>query len=200
MATFDYPADRIFMPRSFSWGFRENSRVFESQLSGAIQTTSLPGTRWACSLFFENQLPQDRAKIEGFFSLIRRENRMIMPRLDRKGPLGTIEDNNVLLNSTLAQFGSTVSLKNCGVNKTLLAGSMLGIGTQLFMTAFDAISDSSGIMNVRFSIPSRATYYANQSVVLKSPTAKWMYNSNGIDYGRSGGVSTALTIDLIEVF
>lgn len=201
MATFDYPvSNRIFMPKSFSWGFRENSRIFESQLSGAIQTTSLPGTRWACSLLFENQLPADRAKIEGFFSLIRRENRMIMPRLDRLSPLGTMETGNVLLNSTLAQFGSTVSFKNCGVNKTLLAGSMVGIGSQLFMVAFDAISNSSGIMNVRFSIPSRANYYANQSVILKAPTTKWLYNSNGLDYGRSGQIATGLTIDLIEVF
>ena len=200
MANYNFPTDRVFIPRSIIWGFRDNARVFESQLSGAIQTTSLPGTRWACSLLFENQLPADRAKIEGFFSLIRRENRMIMPRLDRLSPLGTMETGNVLLNSTLAQFGSTVSFKNCGVNKTLLAGSMVGIGSQLFMVAFDAMSDSSGIMNVRFSIPSRANYYANQSVILKAPTTKWLYNSNGLDYGRSGQIATGLTIDLIEVF
>ena len=200
MANYNYPTDRIFIPRSIIWSFRDNARVFESQLSGAIQSTSVPGTRWACSLIFDNHLPEDRAQIEGFFSLIRRQNRIVMHRLDRPKALGTINSSGVLLNSILAQFGSVAVLKNCGANKLLKAGSMLGIGSQLFMTAFDAISDGSGIMSVTLSIPSRLTHGADTAVTLDKPTAKWMYNSNGADFARSGQVATPLTIDLVEVF
>lgn len=200
MANYNYPTDRIFIPRSIIWSFRDNARVFESQLSGAIQSTSVPGTRWACSLIFDNHLPEDRAQIEGFFSLIRRQNRIIMHRLDRPKALGTINSGGVLLNSVLAQFGSVAVLKNCGANKLLKAGSMLGIGSQLFMTAFDAVSDGSGIMSVTLSVPSRLTHGADTAVTLDKPTAKWMYNSNGADFARSGQVATPLTIDLVEVF
>ena len=77
---------------------------------------------------------------------------------------------------------------------------MIGIGSQLFMTAFDAVSDGSGIMSVTLSIPSRTTYATNTAVTLDKPTAKWMYNSNGADFARSGQVATPLTIDLVEVF
>lgn len=200
MANYNYPTDRIFIPRSIIWSFRDNARVFESQLSGAIQSTSVPGTRWACSLIFDNHLPEDRAQIEGFFSLIRRQNRIVMHRLDRPRALGTINSGGVLLNSSLAQFGSIAVLKNCGANKLLKAGSMIGIGSQLFMTAFDAVSDGSGIMSVTLSIPSRLTHGADTAVVLDKPAAKWMYNSNGADFARSGQVATPLTIDLVEVF
>lgn len=200
MANYNYPTDRIFIPRSIIWSFRDNARVFESQLSGAIQSTSVPGTRWACSLIFDNHLPEDRAQIEGFFSLIRRQNRIVMHRLDRPKALGTINSGGVLLNSILAQFGSVAVLKNCGANKLLKAGSMIGIGSQLFMTAFDAVSDGSGIMSVTLSIPSRASYTTNTAVTLDKPTAKWMYNSNGADFARSGQVATPLTVDLVEVF
>ena len=200
MANYNFPTERIFIPRSIIWGFRDNARVFESQLSGAIQTTSLPGARWACSLIYDNHLPADRAEIEGFFSLIRRQHKIVMPRLDRKKPLGTINTTGVLLSSTLAQFGSTVVLKNCGASKTLLAGSMLGIGSQLFMTAFDATSSAGGVMTVTVAIPSRATYPIDTAVVLNAPTAKWLYNSNVGDFARAGQVATPLTIDLIEVF
>ena len=200
MANYNYPTDRIFIPRSIIWSFRDNARVFESQLSGAIQSTSVPGTRWACSLIFDNHLPEDRAQIEGFFSLIRRQNRIIMHRLDRPKALGTINSGGVLLNSILAQFGSVAVLKNCGANKLLKAGSMLGIGSQLFMTAFDAVSDGLGIMTVTLSVPSRLTHGADTAVTLDKPTAKWMYNSNGADFARSGQVATPLTIDLVEVF
>ena len=200
MANYNYPTDRIFIPRSIIWSFRDNARVFESQLSGAIQSTSVPGTRWACSLIFDNHLPEDRAQIEGFFSLIRRQNRIVMHRLDRPKALGTINSGGVLLNSVLAQFGSTAVLKNCGANKLLKAGSMIGIGSQLFMTAFDAVSNSSGVMSVTLSVPSRLTYGADTAVTLDKPTAKWMYNSNGADFARSGQVATPLTIDLVEVF
>ena len=200
MANYNYPTDRIFIPRSIIWSFRDNARVFESQLSGAIQSTSVPGTRWACSLIFDNHLPEDRAQIEGFFSLIRRQNRIVMHRLDRPKALGTINGTGVLLNSVLAQFGSVAVLKNCGANKLLKAGSMIGISSQLFMTAFDAVSDGSGIMSVTLSIPSRLTHGADTAVTLDKPTAKWMYNSNGADFARSGQVATPLTIDLVEVF
>ena len=200
MANYNYPTDRIFIPRSIIWSFRDNARVFESQLSGAIQSTSVPGTRWACSLIFDNHLPEDRAQIEGYFSLIRRQNRIIMHRLDRPKALGTINSGGVLLNSILAQFGSVAVLKNCGANKLLKAGSMLGIGSQLFMTAFDAVSDGLGIMTVTLSVPSRLTHGADTAVTLDKPTAKWMYNSNGADFARSGQVATPLTIDLVEVF
>lgn len=200
MADYNFPTERIFIPRSIIWGFRDNARVFESQLSGAIQTTSLPGARWACSLIYDNHLPTDRAEIEGFFSLIRRQHKIVMPRLDRKKPLGTINTTGVLLSSTLTQFGSTVVLKNCGASKTLLAGSMLGIGSQLFMTAFDATSSAGGVMTVTVAIPSRATYAIDTAVVLNAPTAKWLYNSNVGDFARAGQVATPLTIDLIEVF
>ena len=200
MANYNYPTDRIFIPRSIIWSFRDNARVFESQLSGAIQSTSVPGTRWACSLIFDNHLPEDRAQIEGFFSLIRRQNRIVMHRLDRPKALGTINSGGVLLNSILAQFGSVAVLKNCGANKLLKAGSMIGIGSQLFMTAFDAVSNSSGIMTVTLSVPSRLTHGADTAVTLDKPTAKWMYNSNGADFARSGQVATPLTIDLVEVF
>ena len=200
MANYNYPTDRIFIPRSIIWSFRDNARVFESQLSGAIQSTSVPGTRWACSLIFDNHLPEDRAQIEGFFSLIRRQNRIVMHRLDRPRALGTINSGGVLLNSVLAQFGSVAVLKNCGANKLLKAGSMIGIGSQLFMTAFDAVSDGSGIMSVTLSVPSRLTHGADTAVTLDKPTAKWMYNSNSADFARSGQVATPLTIDLVEVF
>ena len=200
MANYNYPTDRIFIPRSIIWSFRDNARVFESQLSGAIQSTSVPGTRWACSLIFDNHLPEDRAQIEGFFSLIRRQNRIVMHRLDRPKALGTINSGGVLLNSVLAQFGSVAVLKNCGANKLLKAGSMIGISSQLFMTAFDAVSNSSGIMTVTLSVPSRLTHGADTAVTLDKPTAKWMYNSNGADFARSGQVATPLTIDLVEVF
>ena len=200
MANYNFPTDRIFMPRSIIWSFRDNARVFESQLSGAIQSTSLPGTRWACSLIYDNHLPADRAEIEGFFSLIRREHRIVMHRLDRPQALGTINTTGVLLNSALAQFGSTAVLKNCGANKTLKAGSMIGIGIQLFMVAFDAVSDGAGIMTVTLSIQSRATYAINTAVVLNKPTARWLYNSNSADFARSGQIATPLTVDLVEVF
>jgi len=200
MADYNFPIDRIFIPRSIIWSFRDNARVFESQLSGAIQSTSLPGTRWACSLIYDNHLPEDRAQIEGFFSLIRRQNRIVMHRLDRPKALGTINTTGVLLSSALTQFGSIAILKNCGANKTLKAGSMIGIGSQLFMTAFDAISDGAGVMSVTLSIPSRATYAINTAVVLNKPTAKWLYNSNSADFARSGQIATPLTVDLVEVF
>jgi len=41
MANYNYPTSNIFKPRSIIWSFRDNARVFESQLLKALLSDQL---------------------------------------------------------------------------------------------------------------------------------------------------------------
>jgi hypothetical protein len=195
-----WPSTRDFHPVSFTWGVRDNSRSFVSELSGAMQTMSLPGTRWAVLMEINNQAPDARARVEGFLTRIRQANRIEMHRLDRPRPIGTIALNGVTLAATASAFASTVSLSGCGASTTMQAGSMIGIGGQLLMVAQDATANGSGQMTVQLTHALRAQHPSGSPVVLSRPTAKWILKSGDIDFPRYKTIATPLALELVEAF
>lgn len=200
MMVFPWPSGREFHPVSFTWGVRDNSRSFVSELSGSIQTMSLPGTRWAVLMEFSHHAPHDRALLEGFFSRIRQQHRIEMHRLDRPRPIGTINLSGVTLASTAAQFASVINLAGCGPLATMQAGSMLGLGGQLLMVAQNATANGAGQMTVQLTHMLRAQHGAGATVVLSRPTARWALKTGDIDFARHKTVATPLAIELVEAF
>lgn len=200
MSTYTWPAAQEFRPDAFTWGVRDNARSFVSELSGAMQTMSLPGTRWACMLTFPNHTLQQRPALEGFLARIRKEHRILMPRLDRPRPLGTIALTGVTLAASAAQFAGQLQLTGCGANATLLAGSMLGLPGQLLMVAESATANGSGAMTVQLTHRLRAAHAASTPVVLNSPTALWTLANANMDFPRVRRLATPLTVELQEHF
>lgn len=200
MSTYQWPTGPEFRPESISWGVRDNSRSFVSELSGSMQTMSLPGTRWACIMTFSNQTLQQRPSLEGFLSRIRQEHRISMGRLDRPVPLGTIALSGVTLGAPAAQFASQLQLVGCGANATLQAGSMLGLPGQLLMVAETATASAGGVMTVQLTHRLRAAHVASTPVTLSNPQALWTLASGDIDFPRVRRLATPLTIELREFF
>lgn len=200
MITHPWPAGREFQPVGITWGVRDNSRAFVSELSGAMQTMSLPGTRWAVIMELNNHAPDDRARVEGFLARARQQSRIEMHRLDRPRPIGTIALNTVTLSAAVEQFASSITLVGCGANATMRAGSMLGLGGQLLMVAQDAAANASGVMVVQLTHMLRAAHFAGAPVVLDRPTARWILKTGEIDFPRYKTIATPLVLELQEAF
>lgn len=181
------------------WGVRDNSRAFESELSGAVQTASLPGTRWACTMTFEAHTLADRPALEAFLARVRQEHRIAMARPDREAPRGTINTTGVTLGAVAAQFAGQLTLAGCGANKTLLAGSMVGLpGYQLFMAGADATSNAGGVMVVPLTHRLRTGHASGAAVTLVRPQALWLLATNELDFPRARRTNPGLTIELLE--
>lgn len=200
MTTYAWPPGREFHPVSFTWGVRDNSRSFISELSGAMQTMSLPGTRWAVLMEFSNRAPDERARVEGFLTRVRQQHRIAMHRLDRPRPIGTINMSGVTLATPASAFASSISLAGCGAGSIIQAGSMLGLGDQLLMVAQDAVADGAGAMTVHLTHMLRAAHTSGTSVVLNKPTAKWILKTGDIDFARYKTLATPLVVELVEAF
>lgn len=52
MAALEWPED--ICPASLTWRPESNTKTFRSPFNGASQTARFPGTRWVCSLTFNN--------------------------------------------------------------------------------------------------------------------------------------------------
>jgi hypothetical protein len=200
MTTYAWPSGREFHPVGFTWGVRDNSRSFVSELSGAMQTMGLPGTRWAVLMEFSNRTPDERARVEGFLARIRQQHRIEMHRLDRPRPIGTINLSGVTLAAPASAFASSISLAGCGAGSTIQAGSMLGLGGQLLMVAQDAVADGAGAMTVHLTHMLRAAHISGTSVVLNKPTAQWILKTGDIDFARYKTLATPLVVELMEAF
>ena len=195
-----WPAGRPFAPAVYSWGLRANDRVWESTLNGSVQTVSIPGSRWAATMQFPNQVAVDRAQVEALLARARRQHRIVMHRFDRPRPHGTVALFGVTLSVAAAQFAAQVTLAGCGANATLLAGDMLGIGSQLCMVANNATATGAGVAVVPLTHELRAAAAAGSAVVLDRPTARFVQASNQMDNTWEGTHYPGFAVELVEVF
>ena len=200
MATYTWPTTKAFMPEGITWGMRSNDRMFTSPLSGATQTASIPGTRWACTLSFSPDGQASRPALEAFLAKCRREHRIALWNLKRPAPAGSCNLTGVTLASAVSQFANSVTLAGCGASKTLKAGDMLGLAGQLLMVADDALANASGVMTVNFTHELRKAYTAGGAVTLDKPTALFIQTSDATSFPAVAGYYPGMTVELMEVF
>ncbi len=200
MATFTWPTSKAFLPESIIWQVQANDRVFTSQLSGATQTSSIPGTRWGCTLAFSAQNQADRPALEAFLAKVRREHRIALWNLARPLPTGTINTSGVTLSVSAAQFATQIVLVGCGASRTLKAGDMLGFANQLLMVADDATASAGGVMTVNLTHELRYAQGAGAAVTLDKPTALFVQSSSESSFPAVAGYYPGMTVELTEVF
>lgn len=62
MAALEWPED-VF-PASLTWRPESNTKTFRSPFNGSSQTARFPGTRWVCSLTFNNLTDEKSRRID----------------------------------------------------------------------------------------------------------------------------------------
>lgn len=201
MTVYAWPQSAAFLPETMDWGPVDNDRAFESQLSGSVQTTSLPGTRWVVMLNFPWQKNDERPQLEAFLAKCRREHRIALWHVKRPTPRGTCNLTGVTLGADLAQFASQAQLAGCGNGATLLAGDMLGLpGNLLLMVAEDATADAFGAMTVKFTHMARTEHAAGTAVTLDKPAAQFIVQGRLPGMPADSANYPPVSVELMEVF
>jgi len=181
MTTVALPAG--FMPRSCTLTLRANQRVYASPFGGSEQVIDLLNDRWMLSC----ELPPSRmasgAAIEAFIGAMRGQvNVCALYHFARPAPRGTAR-GTITTNGTTAQGASSVVLAGISpTGGTLLAGDMLGIGSQLFMVAAD-VTASGGAATVTITGRVRTAITTGTSVVWDKPTLLFrLLQTAGVTY------------------
>lgn len=206
MTTYNWPtAGKAFTPKTSELGPRPNQRASISSLSGAVQTTSLPGARWFARLGFPEHSYLERSALEGLLNrLSGMEHRLSLWDHRRPVPNGTCNLTGVTA-SAAAQFATSIVLNGCGNTRTLLAGDwfrvVIGSLFQLVQVSADATSSAGGVMTVEFRQMLRGAVAGGSAVVLDKPTALFILRDDDlvVPYGPSN-LCPEFSVQLLEVF
>lgn len=207
MATYTWPtSSRAYLPQSITWRQRHNARMSVSELSGAVQTTSLPGMRWGVTLEWPTHSYAERALVEGLLSLLSGpEHRLALHDLARPAPQGSISLSGVTM-SAASQFATAVTLNGCGNATTLKPGDWLRVttatGAQLLQVGNSVTATSGGVMSgVQVRPMLRGAVTAGAAVTLDKPAALFVLAEPELSVPRGGaGICPPFSVDLIEVF
>lgn len=170
-----------------------------SPLNGVGQVLTRPGERWGWSLTFPGAKREDRRALEAHLLRLRgRENLVRMWDFFHEAPGGTIPLTGITLSASIAALADQMALAGAPDGATMLAGSWLEIGGQLFRTVTDAVAGPSTML-IQVAHRSRKAISAGAAVTLYRPTALYMRTESRLELPRQPGMADpAFALDFVE--
>jgi hypothetical protein len=177
MAILTFPA---ITPNFTEFGARPLSRVFQSPLSGYVQSTEIPGQSWFASLTFNNLTDADQRVLAAFILSLRGSaGRFYLPDHALITPRGTLGGTPVVKGAS--QTGRTLAIDGATINITnwLRTGDYFHFdtpagGRELKMLTADASSNGTGDVTLNFESAIRASPADNAPIVTASPSCIMM--------------------------
>lgn len=190
MTTYTWPDTRAFQPQAQELRVVDNTqRTAESSLSGYVQTSAMPGTRWGWGLDMAPDTQADRAALEAYLlRLSGRQHRVQLWDMRNPRPRGNIGSSGVTLGATAAQFATSLTLAGCRGDSALLGGS------------FEADGNADGVADgwVRFSGGTTGTLgqYLDTVSVVAGSKAQFLQAATlgGTVLDRNGVVQLAVPV------
>ena len=169
--------------------------------NGDVQTRSLPGARWMCTL----QVPDDtvahladRGRLEAFLMRLRGGAvRLRMWSLARPRPLGGLSGSPTIA-AAVAVGATSVQLTGC--NAGVLCGDRLGLGTngQRVMVVQDATPDGGGGMTVQFEPRAWQPVSASAPAVWDKPTTAYVMTTPKLVFPQRADQLPGFSIEFVE--
>lgn len=207
MTTYAWPYTRPFMALQADMWLEGTDVTERSVLGGGQQTTGRPGAHWRMVMSLPADQPAYRQELLGFLRKLNgKEHRVSLWDFRKFGvanahgsPAGTIATSGVAVKTTVAQFGISLVLKNCGAGATLNAGDMWSVNGQLIENCELATANGSGEMTVLVPQRLRAQALADAAVTLVRPTALFVLASE-VHGPRTAAMYEEMIIEWEEVF
>ena len=174
MAALEWPED--VCPASLTWRPESNTKTFRSPFNGASQTVRFPGTRWVCSLTFNNLSDEKSRRIDSLAG---------SPLVDGANQTGT----------ELHSKGWTAGMV------VLRQGDYITVNDELKMVTADVSSASNGTALIPFAPMLRSSPPANAVIEVANPYGIFKLKDNQQGAGnRVPGVFTSYTLEFEEAF
>lgn len=197
MAALEWPSD--VCPSALTWRPESNSKTFRSPFNGASQTVRFPGTRWVCSLTFNNLTDEKSRRIDALVAALDGEyGRVKIWDWGREGrtPAGTplVSDAN--------QTGTELHSKGWTPGKLVLRiGDYFTVNDELKMVTADVTSAANGTAIITFAPMLRSSPPANARIEVANPYGIFKLKDNQQGAGsREPGVFTSYTLEFEEAF
>lgn len=199
MATVNWPATRLFMPRDFEIALRSNVLISASQLTGSIQTVEVPGARWVMFMTLVQRKHELQAVREALLAQIAGQaNRVALWHFARPAPRGTMRGSPTL--SATAAAGATTLAITTTALATLLVGDMVKVGSQLVQVVTDATADGAGAMSASIRPALRAQVASGSAVTWDRPTGLFLLTQQEVRVPYQPGMGGEIALEFVEVF
>ncbi len=195
MTTYAFPT---ITPNSSSFELVSNTRIFQSPLTNAIQTTTRKGSLWRISMQFNNLSGSDRATLQAFLSKLNgAEHRFTVHdhSFTRRGAGG----GTPLVNGA-SQTGTSLVLDgaSASVNNWLMTGDYISFNNELHMVTADTNSDGSGNVTLPIAPPIRKSPADDLAVDIAAPIDGVFILTSSASWDTRPGLFSNFTVEGIE--
>ena len=195
MTTYAFPT---ITPNSSSFELVSNTRIFQSPLTNAIQTTTRKGSLWRISMQFNNLSGSDRATMQAFLSKLNgAEHRFTVHdhSFTRRGAGG----GTPLVNGA-SQTGTSLVLDGASssVNNWLMTGDYISFNNELHMVPADTNSDGSGNVTLPIAPPIRKSPADDLAVDIAAPIDGVFILTSSASWDTRPGLFSNFTVEGIE--
>lgn len=185
-------------PASMSIYLLSNSKTFTSPFTGSSQTARFPGSRWCCSMMFNNLKDEEARVLEALVSrLDGQSGRVRLWDFGRSGvrnvgtPVISVDGG---LGSRLFTSGWVRS------RQVLRPGDYLTVGNELKKVLESVVSDARGEATVLISPMLRISPKKGQLIEVSNPYGIFRLSDNQQGrFHRRPGIFTNVTLDFVEV-
>lgn len=198
MSTYSFSTDVGLTPSNQTFELVQNTRVFQSPITNAVQTVARKGAFWKTAATFNNLRDEDKGKIQGFLSKLNgQEHRFEFADYgySRQGaaPLG-----DTLLVNGASQTGSTLNADGASVNTAgyLKAGDYIEVNNRLHIVTQDCTS-SAGAVTIPIAPPLRSSPADGAAIEYVSPKTVMMLTSEP-RWTTQPGLVASFTIEAVE--
>ncbi|HGF0771399.1 TPA: hypothetical protein ACF7ZB_003762 [Kluyvera georgiana] len=197
MAALEWPDD--VCPASLTWRPESNTKTFRSPFNGASQTVRFPGTRWICSLTFNNLTDDKSRRIDALVAELDGEYGRVKIRdwgRNGRAPAGSP------VVSDADQTGMELNTKGWLPGKTvLMTGDYITVNDELKIVTADVTSSASGSAVISFAPMLRSSPAPNAPIEVANPFGIFKLKDNQQGTGnRIPGVFTSYTLEFEEAF
>lgn len=197
MAALEWPDD--VCPASLTWRPESNTKTFRSPFNGASQTVRFPGTRWICSLTFNNLTDDKSRRIDALVAELDGEYGRVKIRdwgRNGRAPAGSP------VVSDADQTGMELNTKGWLPGKAvLMTGDYITVNDELKIVTADVTSSASGSAVISFAPMLRSSPAANAPIEVENPFGIFKLKDNQQGTGnRIPGVFTSYTLEFEEAF
>jgi len=195
VTTYAFPS---IAPSTTSVQLVSNTAIFQSPLTGAIQTLDRGGERWAMTMQFNNLKGDDVGVMTGFVARLNGQQHRFTVQNHAEPQRGVLTGTPLVAGAS--QTGTSIDIDGATTGQTgwIKAGDWFSVNGELKMCVEDADSDGSGNVTINFIPRLRTSPADNAAVTVSDATGTFLLSNNGVAWSNAPGGFTSLTIECIE--
>lgn len=188
---------RSIVPATLSWQLVSNSKTFASTFTGSVQTVRFPGSRWRCSMSFNNLTDEQARVLEAFVAELDGESGRVKisdwarSGLTQRGKPKVSQPN---------QYGKLLESKDWLPNSIVLRiGDYITVNDELKRVTANVISDAQGSATIPIAPILRYAPAVNDLIENEAPYGIFKLTSNDQgNFQRKPGILTSTSLSFEE--